>query len=123
MLKFLSPAQLERLLSKVIALPKSFQAELSPIFSVVSNRAPAELGMRSTLLTLFNCFDQVLVTQGAKKQELRSLSNVTIRFFDELLRPSLMRMKKDFCAEHFKKIGQFFKEAFNLPYTAFKNGN
>ena len=34
-----------------------------------------------------------------------------------------MRMKKDFCAENFKKICQFFKEALSFPQRYYKANN
>lgn len=51
------------------------------------------------------------------------MSNVAIRYFSKLLKPVVMRMKKDFCAENFKKICQFFKEALSFPQRYYKANN
>ena len=34
-----------------------------------------------------------------------------------------MRMKKEFCAENFKKISQFFKEIFAFPQQYYKSNS
>ena len=41
---------------------------------------------------------------------------ISLRFFKGILSPVMMRVKKDFIAENFKKITKFFKESFNLAY-------
>lgn len=35
----------------------------------------------------------------------------------------MIGMKKEFYNEFYKKIGSFFKECFNLPYTFYKTNN
>ena len=51
------------------------------------------------------------------------MSNVAIRYFSKLLKPVVMRMKKDFCADNFKKICKFFKEALGFPQKFYKSNN
>lgn len=44
-----------------------------------------------------------------------------IRFFNELVKQVVMRVKKEFLVENHKRIFQFFSHAFTLPLTYSKH--
>lgn len=41
---------------------------------------------------------------------------IAIRYFNGLLGPVMMRIKRDFLADYFKKFSKFFREVFSLSH-------
>lgn len=122
--KFLNIRQLEELLKNVLIVDKHYESDVSAILDVLSNEGPKSVGLKQLFQAVFNCFDDILLQKGAKKLELQSnIPNVALRYYGKLLKPVVMRMKKDFCAENFKKISQFFKEIFSFPQQYYKSNN
>lgn len=107
--KFLNVTQLEQLLKSILVQDKSFESEVQNILNVVSNDGLKSIGLKQMFQAVFNTFDEI-IAQNLSAQSL--LSTIAIRFFKHLLKPVLMRMKKEFCSEAYGKICQFFKEVF-----------
>lgn len=103
--KFLNSIQLESLLKNTLIVDKAYEGEVEAILNVVSSEGPRTVGLKQLFQAVFNCFDEVLAQDGAKGLSYQTnLPIIAIRYFSRLLKPVMMRMKKDFCAEHFKKI-------------------
>jgi len=105
-------------------MDKNFDSEVQSILNVVSSEGPRAVGLKQLYQAVFNCFDEVLANEGARNlAHQANLPTIAMRYFSLLLKPVMMRMKKDFCAEHFKKISQFFKEVLNFPGLYHKHNN
>ena len=107
--KFLNTTQVEGLLKNILTVDQIFEKEISDILDTLSKEGPKAMGLKQLFQAVFNCFEVLDV------EKKTGLSNIAIRYFSKLLKPVVMRMKKDFCAENFKKICQFFKEALAFP--------
>ena len=115
--KFLNTTQVEGLLKNILTVDQIFEKEISDILDTLSKEGPKAMGLKQLFQAVFNCFEVLDV------EKKTGLSNIAIRYFSKLLKPVVMRMKKDFCAENFKKICQFFKEALSFPQRFYKSNN
>lgn len=72
---------------------------------------------------MINSYETIIVEEGIENKKFKNLSYITTRFFNDLLKHVIQRMKKDFCQENYKKIYLFFRSAFGLTLNYYKNND
>ncbi len=118
--KFLNADQYEQIFQKVIILSDIYEKEVSQIFEVITKEASKSTGFLVLFKAIFNSFDSILLQRGIESMELDNIAAVATVFFSKILMPVIQRMKKDFCAENYKKIMKFFQNAFSLQEKYYK---
>lgn len=68
--KFLNTSQLEAILKYVLVVDKIFQREVESVLQVVSHDGPQNIGLKQLFQAVCNCFDEVLIQNGAKSLQL-----------------------------------------------------
>jgi hypothetical protein len=115
--KFLNTTQLENLLKNILTVENQYEGEISEILETLSSEGPKAMGLKQLFTAVFNSFEVL------ESNKVSNVTTVAIRYFSKLLKPVVNRMKKEFCAENFKKICQFFKEALGFPLRYYKSHN
>jgi hypothetical protein len=73
---------------------------------------------------MINSYDEVIVEKVINNKEYGTNTPIIImRFFNDLLKAVIQRMKKEFCWENYKKIFTFFRSAFGLTYQYYSNND
>jgi hypothetical protein len=103
----------------LVITDKTFGEETKAILDVISKEATKHVGFKLIFQAMVNSYDDVIVsrTQG----DSPAVAGIIIRFFDQLVKQVVMRVKKEFILENHKKIFQFFSHAFTLPLVYSKH--
>lgn len=72
---------------------------------------------------MINSYETVIIQGGVIENKYKNLSYIIIRFFNDLMKHIIQRMKKEFCQENHNKIFLFFKDAFELTLNYYRNNN
>lgn len=120
--KFLTATQYEAIIKHVLVISdKSFTEETKAILDVISKEATKHVGFKLIFQSMINSYDDVIVSRVSGDSVVPEVSGMIIRFFNDLVKQVVMRVKKEFIVENHKRIFQFFSHAFTLPLTYSKH--
>ncbi|CDW83415.1 heat repeat-containing protein 1 [Stylonychia lemnae] len=119
--KFMTPLQYQQILENVIVIPDNYENEVKQILEIIAQVSTQAAGLKVIFQALINCYDSVIIEEGIENKKYKNLSQIIIRFFDQLMKRVIQRMKKDFCQENYKKINLFFRSAFSITNNFHKN--
>lgn len=72
---------------------------------------------------MINSYDEIILSSVSQADQTIDISSITIRYFNDLFKQVIQRVKKEFIIDNYKNIYGFFKSAFGLPLTFNKNNN
>ncbi|TNV87638.1 hypothetical protein FGO68_gene2900 [Halteria grandinella] len=120
--KFLTATQYESIIKHVLVISsKQFSEETKAILDVISKEATKHVGFKLIFQAMINSYDDVIVSRVSGDAVIPDVSGIIIRFFNDLVKQVVMRVKKEFIIENHKRIFQFFSHAFTLALTYSKH--
>jgi len=95
------------------------------VLDVISKEATKNVGFKLIFQAMLNSYDEVIVSRiNGEIEDTANISSIIFRYFDDLFRQVIQRVKKEFIIENHKKIFSFFKNAFSISYSFYKtHGN
>lgn len=125
--KFLTSNQYEAIIKNVLVITdKAFTEEVKAILDVISKESTKNVGFKLIFQAMINSYDEVILSRvsGEKEEEQKVTADVSviiIRYFNDLFKEVIQRIKKEFVIENHKKIFEFFKNSFGLPLAYSKS--
>lgn len=128
--KFLTANQYEAIIKNVIVITdKAYIEDVKAILDVISKESTKNVGFKLVFQAIVNSYDEIIVarvTGEASEEQVKisgDISTIIIRFFNDLFKQVIQRIKKEFVVENHKKIFEFFKNAFTLTYSYNKSNS
>eukprot|EP00347_Sterkiella_histriomuscorum_P023758 403333488 len=123
--KFLTATQYEELIINVLVVASTeHNQEVIQIFDLIAKESSKNIQFKLIFQAMINSYETVIIQGGVIENKYKNnLNIIIIRFFNDLMKPIVMRMKKDFCQENHNKIYLFFKDAFELTLNYYRNNN
>jgi hypothetical protein len=122
----LSASQYETIIKNVLVISdKSFEEDVKAILDVISKEATKHVGFKLVFQSMINSYDEVIVAKVTEDSVKPEVSTIIIRFFNDLVKPVVMKVKKEFIVENHKRIFDFFNHSFSLTlsYSKSSGGN
>lgn len=124
--KFLNAKQYEQVIKNVLIICRpAYKEEVKTVLDVISKESTKNVGFKLVFQAMLNSYDDVIVARiNGEIDDSSNISTIIVKYFDDLFKQVIQRVKKEFIIENHKKIFAFFKNAFAITYTFFKtHGN
>jgi hypothetical protein len=115
--KFLSASQYEDIIKNVLVITgRAFSEEVKAILDLISKESTKNVGFKLIFQAMINSYDEVITSRvtGEVEASPESVSVIIERYFNDLFKQVIQRIKKEFVVENHKKLFDFFKDAFSL---------